>query len=244
MSKDDAKLSIPDGLRHIAVIMDGNGRWAKQKGKERVFGHRQGAESVKQIVKLCSQMGLEALSLFAFSTENWDRPADEVKALMNYFEDFLKKERKTIIERDIRFLITGQMYRLPEKVRKLSASLMEETSKNKGMVLNLAVSYGGRQDIIDAVKKIVQEAQDGKMTLDDIVPETFSRYLWTKDLPDPDLLIRTSGEMRISNFMIWQMAYTEIYVTETLWPDFDRSELEKALHSFSNRKRRYGRVGD
>jgi len=244
VSKDDAKLSIPDGLRHIAVIMDGNGRWAKQKGKERVFGHRQGAESVKQIVKLCSQMGLEALSLFAFSTENWDRPADEVKALMNYFEDFLKKERKTIIERDIRFLITGQMYRLPEKVRKLSASLMEETSKNKGMVLNLAVSYGGRQDIIDAVKKIVQEAQDGKMTLDDIVPETFSRYLWTKDLPDPDLLIRTSGEMRISNFMIWQMAYTEIYVTETLWPDFDRSELEKALHSFSNRKRRYGRVGD
>lgn len=241
---NDIKLSLPEGLKHIAVIMDGNGRWARQKGKERVFGHRQGAESVKELVKLCSGMGLGALSLFAFSTENWDRPADEVKALMNYFEDFLKKERKTIMDRNIRFIVTGQLHRLPKNVTELAGSLMKDSASNGGMVLNLAVSYGGRQDILEAVKKIAEAVQKGTLPLDKLDENGFSEYLWTKGLPDPDLLIRTSGEMRISNFMIWQMAYTEIYVTETLWPDFGREELEKALESFSKRKRRYGRVGD
>lgn len=244
MSKDDVNLVLPQGLRHIAVIMDGNGRWAKQRGKERVFGHRQGAESVKKTVKYCSDMGLDVLSLFAFSTENWDRPKDEVDALMNYFEDFLKKERKNILERNMRFRISGQLDRLPKNVRKLADALTEETKLNTGMMLNLAVSYGGRQEILDAVKRLSVDVKDGKLNENDLTLDIFESYLWTKGIPDPDLLIRTSGEMRISNFMIWQMAYTEIYVTEVLWPDFDASELEKALSSFSKRERRFGKVGE
>ncbi len=244
MSKDDVKLSLPQGLKHIAVIMDGNGRWAGQRGKERVFGHRQGAESVKKIVKTCSEMGLGYLSLFAFSTENWSRPKDEVNALMNYFEDFLKKERKNILERNMRFKITGQFDRLPEKIKKLASALMLETDQNTGMMLNLAVSYGGRQEIVDAVKRVAGDVKKGVLDENDITLDSFGEYLWTKGMPDPDLLIRTSGEMRISNFMIWQMAYTEIYVTQLLWPDFDASELEKALDSFSKRERRFGKVGD
>ncbi len=224
--------------------MDGNGRWARQQGKDRVFGHRQGAESVKKIVENCSKVGLTALSLFAFSTENWDRPKDEVNALMNYFEDFLKKERKNIIEKNIVFKVTGQFERLPEKVKKLANSLMEETKLNKGMMLNLAVSYGGRQEIIEAVKSIALKIKNGELDTKDINVEDFNNYLWTKGMPDPDLLIRTSGEMRISNFMIWQMAYTEIYVTQVLWPDFDAKELEKAFDSFSKRERRFGKVGE
>ena len=244
MSKEELKLKLPEGLRHVAVIMDGNGRWARQQGKDRVFGHRQGAESVKKIVKNCSEVGLKALSLFAFSTENWDRPKDEVNALMNYFEDFLKKERKNLLEKNIVFKVTGQFDRLPEKVKKLASSLMEETKLNKGMTLNLAVSYGGRQEIIEAVKAIALKIKDGELDTKDINVENFNNYLWTKGMPDPDLLIRTSGEMRISNFMIWQMAYTEIYVTQVLWPDFDAKELEKAFDSFSKRERRFGKVGE
>ena len=244
MSKEDLKLSLPLGLKHVAVIMDGNGRWASQRGKERVFGHRQGAECVKKIVKACSDMGLGYLSLFAFSTENWDRPKDEVNALMNYFEYFLKNERKNIIERNMRFKITGQFDRLPEKIKKLANALMEDTSQNTGMMLNLAVSYGGRQEILDAVKRIAVDVKKGVLDENNITLDGFGEYLWTKGMPDPDLLIRTSGEMRISNFMIWQMAYTEIYVTQVLWPDFSVSELEKALDSFSKRERRFGKVGD
>jgi len=224
--------------------MDGNGRWAQQRGKDRIFGHRQGAEAVRKIVKNCSDLGLGVLSLFAFSTENWDRPSDEVNALMNYFEDFLKKERKGIFEQNIKFVVTGQIERLPKKVKELAVSLMQDSSSNKGMVLNLAVSYGGRQDILNAVNGILNDIEQGKLSKDELNIDLFSNYLWTKDLPDPDLLIRTSGELRISNFMIWQMAYTEIYVTEMLWPDFDEAELEKAIDAFSNRKRRFGKVGE
>jgi len=236
--------TLPSGLKHIAVIMDGNGRWAQQRGKDRIFGHRQGAEAVRKIVKNCSDLGLGVLSLFAFSTENWDRPSDEVNALMNYFEDFLKKERKGIFEQNIKFVVTGQIERLPKKVKELAVSLMQDSSSNKGMVLNLAVSYGGRQDILNAVNGILNDIEQGKLSKDELNIDLFSNYLWTKDLPDPDLLIRTSGELRISNFMIWQMAYTEIYVTEMLWPDFDEAELEKAIDAFSNRKRRFGKVGE
>jgi undecaprenyl diphosphate synthase len=236
------KLAIPGDLKHIAIIMDGNGRWAKKRSKERVFGHRSGSTAVEKTATLCASMGLEVLSLFAFSTENWARPKKEVETLMGLFADFIKQERKTILDNNMRFRLTGELYRLPVNVQKLVDELTEESSSNTGMVLNLAVSYGGRLDITEAVKRICQDLLEGKIKTDDISEEMISKNLWTVGLPDPDLLIRTAGEYRISNFMIWQMAYSEIYISDVLWPDFDESELTKAIDSYSKRERRFGRV--
>jgi undecaprenyl diphosphate synthase len=236
------KINLPEGLRHIAVIMDGNGRWARQRSKERVFGHHQGSQAVKKIAEACAQAGLQVLSLFAFSTENWSRPKREVNALMDLFKDFLKQERDTILKNNMRFRITGQMERLPEAVRKLAQDLIKDSSGNTGMILNLAVSYGGRLEIVEAVKKICRDVRDGKMSPEEITEDTINSNMWTADLPHPDLMIRTSGEFRISNFMIWQIAYSEIYIADVLWPDFDEKELVKALDSFSKRERRYGKV--
>ncbi|MEI6092620.1 MAG: polyprenyl diphosphate synthase, partial [bacterium] len=181
---------------------------------------------------------------YAFSTENWSRPKKEVNMLMSLFKDFLKKEESTILDNNMRFRLTGQLHRLPEDVQKLVKALTIKSSTNTGMILNLAVSYGGRQEITDAVKTISRQVLDGKLNPDEITEETINKKLWTADLPDPDLLIRTSGEFRISNFMIWQIAYSEIYITDVLWPDFDEKELILALESFSKRKRRFGKVDE
>jgi len=240
----NALTKLPQGLHHIAVIMDGNGRWAKKRSRKRIFGHRQGSNAVKVLAETCAKLGLDVLSLFAFSTENWDRPKDEVDTLMKLFADFLKQETKTILKNNMRFRISGEFERLPLNVQELANGLIEKSKKNDGMILNLAVSYGGRQDIVQATKRICEDVVDKKIGIDDINTEMFSEYLWTRGLPDPDLLIRTSGEMRISNFMIWQMAYTEIYITDVLWPDFNKAELVKALDAFASRKRKFGRVED
>jgi undecaprenyl diphosphate synthase len=236
------KLAIPDDLKHIAIIMDGNGRWAKNKTKERLFGHKSGSNAVEKIATACAKMGLEVLSLFAFSTENWNRPKKEVNALMDLFADFIKQKGTTILDNNMRFKLTGELYRLPENVQELVEDLVLKTSKNTGMILNLAVSYGGRLDITEAVKKISKDVLEGIVKADDITEDTISNNLWTAGLPDPDLLIRTAGEYRISNFMIWQMAYSEIYISKVLWPDFDELELAKAIDSYSKRERRFGKV--
>ena len=231
-------------LKHIAIIMDGNGRWAKKHSRNRIFGHRQGSKAVKVIVEACAKAGLEYLSLFAFSTENWDRPADEVKSLMELFNSFLRQQSGNIIKNKIKFKITGEFERLPKNIQDLANELIEKTASNKGMTLNLAVSYGGRQEILQAVKRIAEDVRRGSISSSDIDQELFGSYLWTAGMPDPDLLIRTSGEFRISNFMIWQTAYTEIYITKVLWPDFDKDELKKAIDDFAGRKRRFGKVLD
>ena len=238
------KINLPKGLKHIAIIMDGNGRWARQRTKNRIFGHHQGSKTVRTIAELCAQMGLEALTLFAFSTENWSRPKAEVEALMKLFKDFLKKETNTILKNNMRFRIIGQVHRLPKDVQKLTKELTDKSNSNTGMILNLAVSYGGRLEITEAVRNICRQVVDGKISLDKITEDTISDNLWTYDMPDPELLIRTSGEFRISNFMIWQTAYSEIYITDVLWPDFNEKELAKALESFSKRKRRFGKVDE
>ena len=237
-------LILPEGLKHIAIIMDGNGRWAKKNSKNRLFGHKQGSKAVELVVEACAKAGLEYLSLFAFSTENWNRPKDEVENLMSLFKDFLHQQSDSIIKNNIRFIITGEFERLSKDVQKYASELIKKTEKNLGLTLNLAVSYGGRQDIIQAVKRIAENVKSGDINSSDINIEQINSYLWTKGMPDPDLLIRTSGEFRISNFMIWQMAYTEIYITQVLWPDFDTTELSKAIEDFANRKRRYGKVMD
>ena len=224
--------------------MDGNGRWAKKHSRNRIFGHKQGSKAVKVVVEACARMGLEYLSLFAFSTENWDRPKDEVDNLMSLFKEFLRQQSDSIIKNNIRFIITGEFERLPKDVREYATELIKKTENNKGLTLNLAVSYGGRQDVIQAVKRIAEDLKSGSINSSDINIERLNSCLWTKGMPDPDLLIRTSGEFRISNFMIWQMAYTEIYITQVLWPDFDTKELSKAIEDFANRKRRYGKVMD
>ena len=235
---------MPEGLKHIAIIMDGNGRWAKKHSKNRIFGHKKGSSAVKTIVEACAKAKLEYLSLFAFSTENWDRPKDEVKHLMTLFKEFLRQQSSSLMKNDIRFIITGEIERLPKDVSKYANELIKKTENNKGLTLNLAVSYGGRQDILQAVKRIAEEVKSGNLKSSDLNIEQFNSYLWTNGLPDPDLLIRTSGEFRLSNFMIWQMAYTEIYITEVLWPEFGKEELALAIEDFATRKRRYGKVMD
>ncbi|MBN1114615.1 MAG: isoprenyl transferase [Oligoflexia bacterium] len=233
---------LPEGLRHIAVIMDGNGRWAGKKLKSRIFGHNKGSETVSTITRYCAGTGLEVLSLFAFSTENWERPAKEVDALMDLFLRFLKKETVTVMENNIRFVVTGETGRLPEAVRCEIAELTRGSALNTGMVLNLCVSYGGRQEIVDTARKMCNYVIEGGMSVDDITVEAFNNNLWTAGLPDPDLLVRTSGEFRISNFLLWQLAYSEIYITDVLWPDFSVDDMKKAIESYSGRKRRYGKI--
>jgi len=240
----NTSIILPEGLKHIAIIMDGNGRWAKKHSKNRIFGHKQGSKAVKVVVEACAKAGLQYLSLFAFSTENWERPKDEVENLMILFKEFLRQQSSNIIKNNIRFVITGEFERLPQDLQKDANELIKKTENNKGLTLNLAVSYGGRQDILQAVKRIAEDVKSNKIDSDNINMEQFNSYLWTKTMPDPDLLIRTSGEFRLSNFMIWQTAYTEIYITQVLWPDFDNVELAKAIDDFANRKRRYGKVMD
>lgn len=225
---------------HIALIMDGNGRWAREKRLNRVRGHRQGAEAARRLVTFCGQIGVSILTLYAFSLENWSRPTDEVKALMRLLRNYLGREFRTLMENNIRLTSMGRLELLPEAVREKLIETCQATAGNHGMTLNLAISYGGRAEIIDAVKRIAEEVQAGKLSVEEIDEKAFNHYLYTADLPDPDLLIRTGGEMRISNFLLWQTAYTEIYVTDKLWPDFDEDDLLDALINYQKRERRFG----
>ena len=229
--------------RHIAIIMDGNGRWARQRGLPRTMGHRSGIKSVRRVVEACVALKIPVLTLYAFSIENWRRPKMEINTLMRLLSEFLEKEINEMNEHDIRFTAIGRLEQLPEFVQKRLSRTIEATSKNKGLVLNLALNYGGRSEIVDAARKIAHQVKEETLRLEEIDENSFSRFLYTHGLPDPDLLIRTSGEMRVSNFLLWQISYSEIVVTKKLWPDFNKSDLEKAIQEFRSRERRFGATG-
>ena len=226
--------------RHIAIIMDGNGRWAKKRFLGRISGHMKAANAVREVVTGCRELGIKVLTLFAFSTENWRRPADEVMALMNLLKEYLLKEAEEMVQNNIRLNAIGRIEDLPLDVQNILQEAIKKTEQCDGMILNLALSYGGRSEILHAVQGILSDFQRGKIKPEEITMQRFSQYLWTRGIIDPDLLIRTSGEFRISNFLLWQIAYTELYVTETLWPDFDREELLKAIADYQSRERRFG----
>lgn len=228
---------------HVAIIMDGNGRWAKKKMMNRIRGHEKGAETVRTIVRTCREIGISILTLYAFSTENWERPKIEVAALMTLLKKFLESEEEEMLRNNIRLNAIGQVERLPQDVRQTLTAVMAHTCDNDGMILNLALSYGGRAEIVQMVQAIAAKAKASKLDPAMITDEDVSAHLYTRGMADPDLLIRTSGESRISNFLLWQIAYTEIFVTDTLWPDFSREEFIDILKGFQKRERRFGRVG-
>jgi len=230
--------------RHVAIIMDGNGRWAKRRFLNRIKGHEQGAEAVRAVVRASRELGVPYLTLYAFSTENWQRPRHEVIALMSLLKRFLLSEKEELLTNGIRLQAIGQIDRLPEEVRETLASVMDATASNEDMCLNLAISYGGREEIVSAVRLLARMVQEGALLPDAITAERFSECLYTAGMPDPDLLIRTSGEMRISNFLLWQLAYCELYVTPTLWPDFSREEYTQILREYQSRERRFGKTSE
>ncbi len=230
--------------RHIAIIMDGNGRWAKKNALRRIAGHKKGAEAVRNTVRTCREIGIQYLTLYAFSVENWRRPANEVEALMSLLEEFLISELKEMLDNNIRLATIGNINALSERVKKVLYKTLEQTSKNSGMTLNLALSYGGRDEIVEAVKKILRDNEAGEIKKEDMTREIFSKYLYTADMPDPDLLIRTSGEYRLSNFLLWQSAYTELYFVDVLWPDFSRENLIEIIADYQSRERRFGLTSD
>lgn len=242
---DEELLELIDRKRlpeHIAVIMDGNGRWAGIRGLPRIAGHREGINSVREIVTSCREIGIKILTIYAFSAENWKRPELEVNTLMAFLEEYLQKELNTLMKNNIRFMTIGQIGKLPGSVRKWIRKVEKETENNRAMILNLALSYGGRTEIVDAIKSIAEDVVNGRISLKEIDINLFSNYLYTKGLSDPDLMIRTSGETRVSNFLLWQIAYTELYFTKTLWPDFRRHDLLLAILDYQQRERRFGRV--
>jgi undecaprenyl diphosphate synthase len=222
--------------------MDGNGRWAKKRLLNRIKGHEKGTEAVRTIVRACREIRIPNLTLYAFSTENWQRPQSEIVALMALLKNFLESEQKEMLDNNIRLNAIGQTERLPQDVQQTLHKVMTVTNKNDGMLLNLALSYGGRAEIVKMVKEIAIKVKNSNIEPDSITPELISEHLYTSEIPDPDLLIRTSGEMRISNFLLWQIAYTEIYVTDTLWPDFTKDEFVRILIDYQHRKRRFGKV--
>ncbi len=226
--------------RHIVIIMDGNGRWANRKGLDRISGHREGMKSVKSIVKASRELGIKAVTLYAFSVQNWKRPKVEVDALMKLLKEYLIKEGNRLVKNNIKLNAIGRLWELPSDVSQVLKDTIEKTKLCKEMTLTLALGYGGREEIIDAVKKIISE----KISPENVNEEIFPQFLYTSNLPEPDLLIRTSGEMRLSNFLLWQLAYTEIYVTKTLWPDFRKRHLIMALVNYQNRERRFGLTSD
>ncbi|MBT2681386.1 isoprenyl transferase [Bacillus sp. ISL-35] len=227
---------------HVAIIMDGNGRWAKKRALPRVAGHHEGMKVVRKITKLANQIGVKTLTVYAFSTENWKRPKMEVDFLMKLPEEFLGTFLPELIEENVRVEMIGYMDKLPEHTRKAVGKAMEDTKDNTGLVLNFALNYGSRAEILDGVKKVMEDVRSGKISEDDLTEEVFSSYLMTKDMIDPDLLIRTSGEIRLSNFMLWQLAYTEFWFTDVLWPDFNEEHLIEAIEAFQGRQRRFGGV--
>lgn len=227
---------------HVAMIMDGNGRWAKKRLMNRVRGHNRGAETVREVVTASREIGISYLTLYAFSTENWERPQAEVSALMTLLGKFLDTEIERLQKNNIRLNAIGQIDRLPDKVKKALKQGMKDTMENDGMLLTLALSYGSRNEMVEAVRAACRKAASGELAPEDVSEDVFSGFLYTKHMPDPDLLIRTSGEMRISNFLLWQIAYSEIFFTETLWPDFTKEEYIEILKNYQSRDRRFGKV--
>lgn len=230
--------------KHVAIIMDGNGRWAKKSGINRVRGHQKGAEAVREVVRTSREIGIPWLTLYAFSEENWKRPAVEINALMSLLKRFLKRELKEMQDTGICLQTIGRTEKLPEDTREILFKTIEKTASNQDMVLTLAISYGGRQEILDAIKKIAMDIERHGITSNDISEQLLSGSLYTANMPDPDLLIRTSGEYRVSNFLLWQIAYAEIYITPVLWPDFNKQEFLAAIQDFQKRERRFGATQD
>lgn len=228
--------------QHVAIILDGNGRWAKGKGMPRNYGHAQGSKNVERICEEAWRMGIKYLTVYAFSTENWSRPKDEVDALMKLLRNYMKTCLKTAAKNDMKVRVIGDKTRLDADIRSRIAELEEATKNNGGLNFQIALNYGSRDEIVRAVRKIARDAKDGKLEPESITPEVISSYLDTHDIPDPDLLIRTSGEERLSNFLLWQLAYSEFYFTDVLWPDFTKEELMKAIEQYNSRDRRYGGV--
>lgn len=238
-------LARPEQMpRHIAIIMDGNGRWAAQRNEPRTEGHKAGVEAVKAVVKAAAELNIEYLTLYTFSVENWKRPEAEVAALMELLFKTTLSEMKELLESDIKLITTGRINGLPLGQRHILEKAIALTRNNKGLTLNLALNYGGRTEILDAVKAIANSIKGGLFDLKDIDEQLFSEFLYTADIPDPDLMIRTSGEWRISNFLLWQTSYTELYIIDTLWPDFGRHELFKAVLDYQGRERRFGRLAE
>ena len=231
-------------LKHIAFIMDGNGRWAKKRGLPRHLGHKRGCEVCTDIYKGCLENHIQVMSLYAFSTENWNRPKDEIDHLFNYLEIFFKKEIKRFMRDGSRVMVSGDLSRIPEKTRNVIYDSMERTKDNKNFVFNICLNYGGKSEIVRATKLIAEDIKNGVISIDDVNEKSFENYLYTKDLPPVDLLIRTSGEMRTSNFLLWQLAYAEFIFTKTCWPDFNKKELNECINEFKTRDRRYGGIED
>lgn len=230
--------------RHIAIIMDGNGRWAKRRGLARMFGHREGVETVHRITEAAAELGISYLTLYAFSTENWNRPKEEVDALMVLLVDTIAKETPTLMKNNIRLQTIGDLSRLPQATYEKFETCIEETSQNTGLTLVIALSYSARWELIQASQRIAQAVKEGELLVEDINEEVVGSYLTTCDMPDPDLLIRTSGELRISNFLLWQLAYSELYFTDCLWPEFTTEEFYRAIVDYQHRERRFGKTSE
>jgi undecaprenyl diphosphate synthase len=228
---------------HVAIIMDGNGRWARERGEERIVGHRAGAKAVRDITTYARELGIRYLTLYAFSSENWGRPDGEVSGLMDLLREYLIEEKKTLLDNGIRLTTIGDVARLPAPVRLLLDDVMDATKELSGMQLTLALSYGSRDEVLRATRALAKQVDRGEIEIDDIDEAAFSAELWTRDMPDPDLLIRTSGEQRISNFLLWQLAYAELVFAQVAWPDFTRDRFDEALASFGARERRFGLTG-
>jgi undecaprenyl diphosphate synthase len=232
-----------DMPRHIAIIMDGNGRWAEQRGLPRVHGHLEGRKATKRAVLAAGDLGLQALTVYSFSAENWSRPEAEVNALMALIEGSLQEEIDGLDEENVRFVFSGRMHELPRSLQETFASAAERTRNNTGLIFNVACNYGGRAEIVDVCRELARRCAAGELRPEEIDEALFAQHLYLPELPDPDLLIRSGGEMRYSNFLLWEIAYAELYVTAVLWPDFERSDLEEAIHTFRTRERRYGGLG-
>ncbi len=246
LTVDESILAAYDGPvpRHVAVIMDGNGRWANQRGMRRIRGHHEGANAVRRTVESCRYLGVEALTLYAFSSQNWSRPIDEVTGLMTLFDLYIKKERKRLLNNGIALRVIGDRSKLSDKLRAAVEKLEEESAHNTGMVLQVAVSYGGREEIVQSVQRIAEQVAAGQLEPAEITADHIESNLYTSGIPDPDLVLRTSGELRVSNFLLWQIAYSELFVTDVLWPDFAEPHLLEAFQSFGDRERRFGLTGE
>ena len=240
-SHQDQKSNVEQAVpRHVAIIMDGNGRWATQRGRPRLWGHKKGVECVRDVVAVSVERGLEALTLYAFSEENWGRPQQEISGIMGLLDAFIVRELQKLVELNVELRVMGCLERLPAKTRDLVGQAVRELSGNRGLTLNIALSYGSKTEMVSAFRGIASAVSQGKIEPSEITPEIIDQHLWTAGLPEPDLLIRTSGEQRLSNFLLWQLAYTELWFTPVMWPDFGRAEFMGALEAYAKRKRRFG----
>jgi len=244
MSNFKEKIDFKKIPVHVAIIMDGNGRWAKQRNKDRFFGHREGVNSVKAVVEAAGELGIKYLTLYAFSSENWSRPKEEIELLMSLLVQGIRDELDNIIKQNIKIIVIGDLSKLKEEVRKQVEEAMERSKDNKGLNLIIALSYSGRDEIVYAVRQIANKVKNGKLNVEEINREVVSSHLYTVGIPDPDLMIRTSGEIRISNFLLWQISYTELYFTSILWPDFKKEQFFEAIYNYQLRERRFGKISE